>query len=156
MIGIAADFDGAELAQMVGDELGVQQHEAASEQPPHQMHQGDLGGVGTPAEHALAKERAAERNAVKAADQFATGPGLDAMGMAAAVQIHEKILNFVIYPGGPAPRGGRGAGRHDSFESAVDDDLVSLPAHGAAQAAGEVKAVEGQNAALFGIDPEHF
>ena len=44
-VGRAADLDRAELLQVVGDELGVQQDEAAAAQPVDQVDQGDLAGV---------------------------------------------------------------------------------------------------------------
>ena len=39
------DLLGAELTQMIGDELGVEQREAASAQPGHEVDQRDLAGV---------------------------------------------------------------------------------------------------------------
>ena len=75
---------GAELRQMLGDELGVEQAEAAQHQAQHEMDQRHLAGVALAAEHALAEEGAAERDAVEPADQLAVAPALDAVGMAAA------------------------------------------------------------------------
>ena len=67
---------------MVGDELRVEQPEAAGPQPRHQMHQRDLGGVARAMEHALAEERAAERDAVEPADQRIAVIDLDGVAMA--------------------------------------------------------------------------
>ena len=53
------NFDRAETAQMLGDVLGVEQFEAARDQPRHQMHQRHLRGVAGAVKHALAEERAA-------------------------------------------------------------------------------------------------
>ena len=53
------NFDRAETAQMLGDILGVEQLEAARDQPRHQMHQRHLRGVAGAVEHALAEEGAA-------------------------------------------------------------------------------------------------
>ena len=53
------------------------------------MDERDLAGVGLPREHALAEEGAAERDAVEPADQLAVAPGLDAVGVAADVQLAE-------------------------------------------------------------------
>lgn len=58
------DLLGAELAQVLGHELGVQQDKAPGDEPGDQMHQGHLGGVGLPAEHAFAEEGAFEGDAV--------------------------------------------------------------------------------------------
>jgi hypothetical protein len=73
-IDVARDLDRAEALEMLGDELGIEQREATALQARHQMHQGHLAGVGLAAEHALAEERPAERDAIEAADQLAIQP----------------------------------------------------------------------------------
>ena len=59
------------------DPLRVEQHEAARAQPIDQRDQRHLRRVGDAVEHRLAEERAAERDAVEAADQRAVLPRLD-------------------------------------------------------------------------------
>src|ERR1044071_3962130 len=83
MVARAGNLDPAELRQMRGQELRVEQPEAAELQPAGEMNQRDLAGVGHPAEHALAEKRRPERDAVKAADKFAVEPALDAVRRAA-------------------------------------------------------------------------
>jgi hypothetical protein len=73
------DLDRAEAAQMLGDVLGVEQFEAAGDQPRHQMHQRHLRGVAGAVEHALAEEGAAQADAVEAADEIVALPDLDAV-----------------------------------------------------------------------------
>ena len=107
---VAGDFDGAEDLEMGGEELGIEQTEAAAAQALDQMHQGDLAGVGLAAEHAFAEEGAAEDHPVKPADQFALAPALHAMGRAALVQGNVEALDVPIDPGFPALRPGFGAG----------------------------------------------
>jgi len=58
------DLDRAKAAQVLGDILGVEQFEAAGDQPRHQMHQRHLRGVADAMKHALAEEGAAEADAV--------------------------------------------------------------------------------------------
>ena len=87
VIGRAADLHATEARQMVGDELGVEQTKAAGVQPGDQGDQSELRGVAAAAEHALAEEGGAERDAVEAARQRAVLPDLDGMGMAQAVQL---------------------------------------------------------------------
>ena len=53
----ARDLLDAELPQVIGDELHVEQQEAAEAQPRHQVDQGHLAGVGGAREHAFAEER---------------------------------------------------------------------------------------------------
>ena len=62
-------LDRAEGLQVIGDELRVEQLEAAGPQPRDQMHERDLGRIARAVEHALAEEGAAERDAVEAAHQ---------------------------------------------------------------------------------------
>jgi NADH:ubiquinone oxidoreductase subunit len=57
---IAARYlGGAEGPEVIGDELRIQQREAAGAQPRHQMHQRHLGSVARVVEHALAEKRRA-------------------------------------------------------------------------------------------------
>ena len=83
----------AELAEMGGDELGVQQGEAAEAQAGDEVDEGDLGGVAGAAEHALTKKGAAEDDTVEAADEAAVLPDLDAVGVAAGVQRGEQAFD---------------------------------------------------------------
>ncbi len=59
-----ADLDGAEAGEMPGDELGVEQGEAAIFEPGHEIDQRDLARVARSAEHALAEKGAAEMHAI--------------------------------------------------------------------------------------------
>ena len=68
---------------MIGDELRVEQAIAAGLEPRDQMHQRDLGGIARAVKHAFAEERAAERHAVKPADQLVAVIDLDGVAMAA-------------------------------------------------------------------------
>ena len=91
---------------MVGDELGVEQLEAAGLEARHQMHQRDLRGVARAVEHALAEEGAAERDAVKPADQLALEIDLDAVAVPALVQLAIEAADALVDPGArPARRG---------------------------------------------------
>jgi len=67
---------------MSGDELRVEQGEAAIFEPRHQIDQRDLAGVARFREHALAEERPAEMDAVKPAGERSVLPHLDRMAMA--------------------------------------------------------------------------
>jgi hypothetical protein len=49
---------------MPGDELGVEQGEAAIFEPGHEIDQRDLARVARSAEHALAEKRPAEMHAI--------------------------------------------------------------------------------------------
>ena len=90
----ARDFSRAELRQMGGHELGVQQAEPTQSQTGNQVHERDFGGVGDEAEHAFAEERTTQCDAVKPAYQRAIEPALHRMGMAEAVQFGEQALDL--------------------------------------------------------------
>jgi hypothetical protein len=68
---------------VIGNELAVEQLEAADFQACHEVRQGNLGGVALAAEHTLAEKSAAKPHAIKAADQFPILPRFDRVRMAA-------------------------------------------------------------------------
>src|SRR5207253_6239396 len=86
-------LDRPEGAQVIGDELGVEQFESTGLQARHQVHQRHLGGVAGAVEHALAKEGAAERDPIKAADQFLALVGLNAVAMPALVELAIEVAD---------------------------------------------------------------
>ena len=99
MIDRPRHFDGAERAQMIGDELGVEQPVVTGLEPRHQMHQRDFGGVARAVEHALAEEGAAETDAVEAADQRFAVIDFDGMAIAALVELAIKTADAAVDPG---------------------------------------------------------
>src|SRR5258708_2892332 len=129
------------------------------EEPPEtaaflEIDESHLAGIGSAAEHALAEESAAELHAVETADEDVAGPALDGMRRAALEKRGVERDDFVIDPGLP-PVGGRlGAAAHHCLELAVAADGEAAAAHGAAQPARDVEAVERQDAAAHRIDPE--
>ena len=84
---------------MLGHELAVEQPEPAHLQPRDQPGERYLRGVGAQREHAFPEKRAAQPNAVEAADQFAAVPGLYRMGVAEAMKLGEAALDFAVDPG---------------------------------------------------------
>src|SRR5690606_21571386 len=92
-VGLAGDLLGTELLQVLVGDLGVEQAVAAVAQPRDQMHQRHLRGVPRPAEHALAEEGPAERDAVEPADQLLASPAFDAVGVAEVEQLAVEALD---------------------------------------------------------------
>ena len=127
-------------------------------QPFDQMDQAHLRGVGLAREHALAEEGRAQRHAVEPADQPAFAPGLDGMGVADPVQVAYRLR-------GSAPLiqvDGRSCAL---FGAAVDRRLRSRCRSGSSkrpwritlrQAVRNMEAVERNDAARLGPDPEDF
>src|SRR5438552_7192992 len=97
--------------------LRIEQPVTAKAQPRHEMDERHLAGVGDPAEHALAKERRAERNAVKAADQLALMPAFDAVRRAALEQPGIELQDLVVDPGVGSLVAGFGTAAHDPLKS---------------------------------------
>src|SRR3546814_8336833 len=60
---LARDLAGAEALQVTGDELAVEQQEAAGPQAGDQVDQRHFRGIGLAAEHALAEDGATEPEA---------------------------------------------------------------------------------------------
>jgi hypothetical protein len=80
-------------------ELRVEQREAAIFQARDEIDEGDLAGVARLGEHALAKERAAEMHAVKAAGQSAVLPDLDRMAVPQREQFAVEAPDAAVDPG---------------------------------------------------------
>src|SRR5690606_21916501 len=78
----ARHLDGAEAGEVVGQELAVEQRIAAGTEAGDEMDQRHLGGVGLAAEHALAEEGGADRDAIEAADKPSVAPALDGVAVA--------------------------------------------------------------------------
>ena len=149
----ARHLDRAERLQMIGDELGVEQREAAGAQPRHQMHQRHLRGVARAVEHALAEERAAEADAVEPAGQLAVLVGLDAVAMADVVELLVERADARVDPGA-RPAGLRlGAAVEHAVEVAVDRDAEAVRADGAGEPRRDVEGVQRNDAALLRLDP---
>src|SRR6202035_4089636 len=93
VIGRPGHLDGAERAQMLGDELRVEQPVMAGLEPRHQVHQRNFGRVTGAVKHALAEKRPSETDAVKAADQFPAVIHLDRMTVAALIEFSIQVMN---------------------------------------------------------------
>jgi len=87
VIARARNLDRAETPQMFGDELHIQKPVTAFAQQGDQRRQRRLAGIGLAREHAFAEKRAAQADAVKPAGEPALAPGLDAVRLAAPVQL---------------------------------------------------------------------
>jgi hypothetical protein len=84
---------------MPGDELGVEQGEAAIFEPGDEIDESNLARVAGSGEHALAEKRAAEMHAVKPARQRAVLPHLDRMAMAEREQLAIEASDAPVDPG---------------------------------------------------------
>ncbi len=128
---LTAHLDRAEAGEVPGDELRVEQREAAIFQPGDEIDQRDLAGVARLGEHALAEERAPQVNAVKAADHLPGLPDLHGVAMAKREQLTIQATNAVVDPGAAPAGARRRTAVDDTFEVVIDLDLESTPANGA-------------------------
>src|SRR5260221_100784 len=116
-------LDGAEIPEMVGHELGIEQPKSARLEARHQMHECDLGGVARAMEHALAEIGPPERDPVEAADQAIAIVDLDAVAMTALVQLAIERADTVVDPGARTI-GQRGGDRHAQVTKACSDPVA--------------------------------
>jgi hypothetical protein len=103
---------------MLGHELAIEQSEIADLEPRDEPRERDFRGVARTAEHALAKESAAELHAIEPADERPLVPYLDRMGVARAVEREHGALEVGVDPGLFAV----GAGGDGAREGAVEGD----------------------------------
>ena len=98
----ACDLAHAKLRQMRIEKLRIKQRKATLPQTCGQKDQRDFAGVARARKHALAKKRAAQRNAIDAADQLALPctqlPDLYAMRVAFGMQDAEGIDDVIVDP----------------------------------------------------------
>jgi len=142
------------LAQVVGDELHVQQRESGVAKPRHQVRQGNLGGVPGAREHALAEKGTAQSNAVQPANQLTVLPGFDAVRVSHCEQFNDGVFDCRIDPGFRAVFVGFGAQAKDIGEGGVQADLERAAADGFLQPPGNMNIVQWQDAANLRIDPK--
>jgi hypothetical protein len=136
---------------MLGHELAIEQAESADPQPRHQPGEGDLGGVRADRKHALAEKGAGETHAIEPADQHVFLPAFDRMGVAGFVQPVVAALDRGVDPGlGPLR-----ATADDGGEGGIAGDGEDVGAQRLAERAGEVEAIEREDRALAGLDPEN-
>ena len=149
---LTRDLDRAEFLQVRREPLRIEQGEAAISQPFHQGHQRDLRSVADMMKHRFAEERAADRNAVKTAGEFAILPGLDTMRVPEFVQPRVALDDLVVDPGLGALR----AFAHDFSERNVHADLEDFFPRDALEGMRNVEFLEGENRARIGRKPFDF
>src|SRR5436190_2507847 len=146
-------LDRAEGPQVIGHELRVEQPKSAGLEARHEVHQCDLGGIARAVEHALAEERAAERNAVEPADELLALVDLETMAMAPFVELAIEHADAPVDPSARAPEARLRAALEHRVEIAVDGDGETVGAHGAGKPCRHVEALERNDTAQLRLDP---
>lgn len=84
---------------MLGHKLTIEKGEVANPEACNEPCERDLRSIGSAAEHALAKESAAELHAVETADELIAFEDLDRVGVARALKRDHRMLELGIDPG---------------------------------------------------------
>ncbi len=139
----AGNFYGSELAQVIRNELNVQQCEAAFAKAFDKIDKRDLAGVGFFAEHAFAEKDAAKGHTVKPTDKPVVLPAFDAMGVVLVMQGTIKSDNRIVDPTVRAFRRGFRAGPYHRFEGPVEGDMKRAGLQGPSQPLWNVELIKG-------------
>lgn len=150
----AGDVLDAELFEVGVHELGIEQDVAASSEVFDEFDEAGLGGVGLPAEHGLAEERAADADAVESADESAVLPGFDGVCVSASVELGVDADDGGGDPGVGGVRAGLGAVFDDVAEGVIEGVGVAGVSDAFGQGASDFEAVvEGEDGAGVGAEP---
>lgn len=147
---------------MVRHELAIEQWKSADFQPGHEPRQCYFRSIPGPGKHTLTTKCAANRQAVKTADQlilsgrFIPHPAFDAMRMAQLVQLVERLFYFGIDPGVPAVPCLCGTNRNNIGKGLVGGHPKTVGSYGFAERARHPEIVERDNRTGLGFDPERF
>ena len=136
------NFVGAELQQVPGGPLGVEQEKLLGAEAFDQRDERDFGGVGHIVEHAFAEECCADLHTVKPASQFVFAPDFHAMRETEFVKLGITADDLFRNPGAPVRLR---AAAYDRAEILVEGDLKNLALEDALQAVREVKLIVQRN-----------
>src|SRR4029078_9230007 len=150
---LAVELDGAELAQVVGDELRVEQPEAAVGEACREIDERHLRTTALVEDHALAEEGAVQRDTVEAADEATVVPHFDGVAMAEAEQVAIKPADTLVDQGGAAPGPRGGAALDDALDVSVDLYRERGGAQRAGEPAWDMHLIEREDAAVLRLDP---
>lgn len=138
---------------MIGLELAIEQRKASRAQPCNEPGQRNLGSIARAAHHAFAEERAAERQAVQAADQIIAVPAFDRMRKAHVMQPAEHLGDRAVDPGfGAVGRGLAAQGQHVA-KCLIGGHAIAILRQHFAQRVRQPEPVERQHRAPFWFDP---
>ena len=140
------DLNRAEASEVVVLYLAVEQRIPFLPQPLHEMDEAHFRSIALPAEHGLAHESTAERDAVKTSRQLSLAVSLDAVRFACVVKVDKSSDNVFIYPGLRA----FGALPYHPLEVLVHLHLVDAFSYGAGERFRDAEPVQFQDGAWIG------
>ena len=148
----ARQGDGAEGAEVVGHELGVDDGDAACVQVARQCGKRKGGGAGAQGEHGFGAEDVFQADAIDAADEQVALPEFAAVRAALLVQGAVGGNHVLVDPAFCARVA---AGVHDAGEGAIKGEMIiSVATAEFVQAAAGVKMGAGQDGALGRRPPQ--
>jgi len=144
----------AELREVVGQELCVEQIETAVNEPRHQVYERDFACITLARKHALSKKRGTKLYTVKTTHQAVFPPALDRMRAPFIVELTIQLDQLIVDPGFLTTASGFSARGHDGREICIDPDLKAVALNCPRQSAGHVKTAKRNDSTLFGRDPD--
>jgi len=145
--------DSAELLQMAVHELTVEQAKTTHTQTRCEVNQRNLGRITLQAEHGLAKERAFDGNAVKAANELVVFPALDRVQVAHIKEVEIHLNDGFVDPRVFTTNVGSSAELDHVKHRRVAANFKSVVQHRALEALWYVKLIQRQDAAFDGVYP---
>ena len=142
--------DDAELGQMLGLVLDIEQQKVARLEVLHQLGERDFGHIANAVKLAFGTESSADMDAVESAGELAVDPDFERVGVALLLQ---GAIDGAELIGDPALIGSARAGQHHFVEGFVERDTVAVLLEGAGKRMGEVGRFQGKNAALGRLVP---
>jgi hypothetical protein len=138
---------------MIGLKLTVEQREAASPESCNEPRQRDFRGVAGTADHALAKEGAAQRETIEPTDEPFAVPAFDGVGIAKAMEPNEHVLDGAVDPGFRPVRRRRRAQAQRFTKGAIGGDAEAVGSDHLAQRTRRTKRIERKDRTLLWLDP---
>src|SRR5207244_3752860 len=145
----ARNFNRAELPQVRGKPLRIQERELSFPQMFDQRDERDLGSVAFAMKHRFAEKRTADRDTVKPAGESAFAPRLNRMSVSKLMQPLVTLDDLAIDPGIFALR----AGANHLAKCILALDLKNSFAGKAPQRVRDAKVVERNDRARMGREP---
>jgi hypothetical protein len=135
------------------DELAIEQRKSADTQAGNEMCERQLGGIGFPAKHTLAKKRPAKANPVKSADEPPLRPCFNGMRPTKPVQAEDGGLNLAVYPRRWAVCCRLGARLDNASKICVYAMKIAVRLQLFGKRSRHMETIKGQDATPFWLDP---
>ena len=144
---------GAEAGSDGREHLDVEEQKIPAPEVFDQVVKSDFRGIVGTVEHGFASEKAANRDAINAADELVILPAFDAMGVALRVELRISFKELACDPRRAPSGAGSGAAFHNFVKSAINCNLEGASADDFGKAVGDVKLIELKDSTGIGRPP---